>query len=149
MRLNARRYVGAAAALLGVTLGTSNAFGLATRLIASARPDAGPANVRVDAVGATPLYPGLSGGDLIVTLANPNPYPVAFSTMTSDRITSDRPAACPAANITVAPATGLDIQIPAASADQVVTLRGVLSMAAAAPDGCKGATFTFSLHFTE
>lgn len=97
------------------------------------------------ATGAADLYPGFNGGDVFFTITNPNPYPVTFTSMTAGTITSSNPAACPSSNVTVANATGLALAAAASSTSGIQSIGNVVTMAAGAPDGCQGATFTISL----
>lgn len=97
------------------------------------------------ATGAADLYPGFTAGDVFFTITNPNPYPVTFTSMTAGAITSSNPAGCPATNVTVANATGLSLAAGTSSTSGTQSIVDVVTMAAAAPDGCQGATFTISL----
>ncbi len=97
------------------------------------------------ATGATDLYPGFTAGDVYFTLTNPNPYPVTFTSMTAGAITSSNPSGCPSSNITVANATGLSLAVGANASSGTQSVGDVVTMAAAAPDACQGATFTISL----
>lgn len=97
------------------------------------------------ATGATDLYPGFNGGDVFFTLSNPNPYPVVFTTMTPGAVVSSDPSGCPASNVTVASATGLNVAAPAGATSSVRSIADVVSMASSAPDGCQGVTFTITL----
>ncbi len=97
------------------------------------------------ATGAADLYPGFTGGDVFFTITNPNPYPVTFTSMTAGTVTSSNPAACPSANVSVANATGLSLAAAASSTSGTQSIANVVTMAAGAPDGCQGATFTINL----
>ena len=97
------------------------------------------------ATGAADLYPGFTAGDVFFTITNPNPYPVTFTSMTAGAITSSNPGGCPSSNVTVANATGLSLAAAASSTSGTQSIVDVVTMAAAAPDGCQGATFTISL----
>ena len=97
------------------------------------------------ATGAADLYPGFTGGDVFFTITNPNPYPVTFTSMTAGTVTSSNPAACPSANVAVANATGLSLAAAASSTSGTQSIANVVTMAAGAPDGCQGATFTINL----
>ena len=97
------------------------------------------------AAGAADLYPGFTAGDVFFTITNPNPYPVTFTSMTAGAITSSNPGGCPSSNITVAGASGLSLAAAANSTSGTQSIVDVVTMAAAAPDACQGATFTISL----
>ena len=97
------------------------------------------------ATGAADLYPGFTGGDVFFTITNPNPYPVTFTSMTAGTVTSSNQAACPSANVSVANASGLSLAAAASSTSGTQSIANVVTMAAGAPDGCQGATFTINL----
>lgn len=96
-------------------------------------------------IGAADLYPGFSHGGLFFTTSNTNPYPVTFDSMTSGTVTSSDPDDCPASNVTVADATGLNLVVPAGAAAQPGSIADAASMDMAAPDGCQGAVFTVAV----
>lgn len=103
-------------------------------------------NVTVTAAtGTADLYPGFTGGDVFFTLTNPNPYPVTFTSMSAGTVTSSNPSGCPASNITVANASSLSISVPANSTTSTQSIADVVTMVAAAPDGCQGVTFSIAL----
>jgi hypothetical protein len=97
------------------------------------------------ATGAADLYPGFTAGDLFFTITNPNPYPVTFTSMTAGTITSSNPGGCPSSNVSVANASGLGLAVAANSTSGTQSIVDVVTMAAGAPDGCQGATFTINL----
>ena len=97
------------------------------------------------ATGAADLYPGFTGGDVFFTITNSNPYPVTFTSMTAGTVTSSNPAACPSTNVSVANASGLSLAAAASSTSGTQSIANVVTMAAGAPDGCQGATFTINL----
>jgi len=99
------------------------------------------------ATGPASLYPGATDGDITFTLTNPNPYPVRMTAMTSGAITSSNPA-CATTNITVAPATGLTLDVAANATTGLQSINNVVSMVAGAPDACQGVTFTITLTLT-
>jgi hypothetical protein len=106
-------------------------------------------NITVSAAtGTADLYPGFTLGDVFFTSANPNPYPVTFTSMTSGAITSSDPTNCPASNVTASNATGLSLLVPAGATTQAGTIANVVSMASNAPDGCQGVVFTIALTLT-
>jgi hypothetical protein len=103
----------------------------------------------VDASGATTaqLYPGVSG-DVVITIHNPNPYPVRVTAIDgSGAITSDQGAACDASTgVTFTDQTGTwDV---AASGNQQVTLTGAVSMDNTSDTTCQGALFTIPVDLT-
>jgi hypothetical protein len=97
------------------------------------------------ATGAADLYPGFTQGDVFFTSANTNPYPVTYTSMTSGTVTSSDQTNCPATNVTVANASGLSLLVPAGATAQAGTIANVVTLAAAAPDGCQGVVFTIGL----
>jgi hypothetical protein len=99
------------------------------------------------AAGPASLYPGATDGDVTFTLTNPNPYPVQFTAMTAGAITTSNPA-CATTNISVAPATGLTLNVAANATSGLQTISNVVTMLAAAPDACQGVNFTIALTLT-
>jgi hypothetical protein len=95
--------------------------------------------------GTADLYPGFTQGDLFFTLTNANPYAVQFTSMTPGAITSSAPGACPASNLTVASASGLALDVAANATSSTLSVADVVSLAAGAPDGCQGVTFTVAV----
>ena len=100
------------------------------------------------ATGTADLYPGFTAGDVFFTVTNPNPYPVTFTTMAAGTVVSGTPGACPASNVTVTGATGLTLTVGAGATLTGQSIANVVSMAAAAPDGCQNVTFTIPLTLT-
>jgi hypothetical protein len=99
--------------------------------------------------GAADLYPGFDGGDVYFTLTNNNPYPVQFTSMSSGTVTSSDTDACPSSNVTVdASASGLDLVVAANSTSGTLSIADVVTMSAAAPDGCQGKSFSIVLTLT-
>lgn len=104
-----------------------------------------PVDVTVSAVtGTADLYPGFTAGDLYFTLTNTNSYDITFTSMTPGTITTGA-AGCAATDITVASASGLSIVVGAGSTSGTLSIADVVSMVSAAPDACKGATFTVGI----
>ena len=97
------------------------------------------------ATGTADLYPGFTGGDVYFTITNPNPFPVEFTAMTAGTVVSSDPVNCPAANISVAGATGLSITVPANTTSSTQSIADVVTMVLAAPNGCQGVSFTIPL----
>jgi hypothetical protein len=96
--------------------------------------------------GVADLYPGFTGGKVYFTIQNPNPYAITFTAMTPGTVTVDAGhASCPAASITVAPATGLSLVAPANTTTATLSISNAVSMAASAPDACQGASFDIQL----
>jgi hypothetical protein len=105
--------------------------------------------ITVGAATATAdLYPGGPAGAVSFTLTNPNPYPVTLTSMTPGSITSSDPVNCPVTNVAAVAKTGLALNVGASATTGGLTIPGVMSMVAAAPDGCQGVTFTVSLSLT-
>lgn len=100
------------------------------------------------ASGDADLYPGVSTGDVSFTITNDNPYPVVFTDMTPGAVSSSDEANCPASNVTIDPATGLDLDVGAGATTATLGIEDVVSMAEAAPDECQGATFTIALELS-
>ena len=98
--------------------------------------------------GAADLYPGFTGGKVYFTLTNPNAYAVTMTSMTPGAITSSDPVNCPSSNVTVGSASGLTLDAPANTTTGQLSISNVASMAAGAPDGCQGVTFTVALTLT-
>ena len=103
-------------------------------------------DLTVNAVtGTADLYPGFTDGDLHFTLTNPNPYAVEFTSMTPGSVTSSAPGACPASNLTVDSASGLSLPVAANATSGTQSIADVVTLAAGAPDGCQGVTFTVAV----
>ena len=81
------------------------------------------------ATGAVDLYPGFTGGNVYFTMNNTNPYPVTFTSMTPGIITSSDQTNCPATNVSVISATGLNLTFPANTTSPTSSVNGVVSMA--------------------
>jgi hypothetical protein len=97
------------------------------------------------------LYPGYTEGDVYFTITNPNPYDITFTGMTAGAVTVDaaHAAGCPATSITVeSPVTGLSLVAPADSTTGELSIDDVVTMIAAAPNGCQGASFDIALTLT-
>lgn len=114
-------------------------------------------NATITPVNCTPspacadLYPGFTDGDLYFTITNTNPYDITFTDMTAGAITVDagHAAGCPATSITVdSPVTGLSLVAPAGSTTAQRSIADVVTMIAAAPNGCQGASFDIVLTLT-
>ena len=143
-----RKKIGAIAAFTALTAGGGVAWGLwSANGTGSGRTTALTAvSVTVTAAaGPASLYPGATDGDITFTLTNPNPYPVQLTTMTPGAITSSNAGACPVTNVSVAGATGLAINVAGGATSATQTISNVVSMIAAAPDGCQGVQFTIAL----
>lgn len=127
---------------------------------ATARTMAVPTITAGAASTGTLLYPGLTadgstaGGDLSLTIANSNPFPVTISAIApgTGNVTSNKGANCVdgASNPTgvsviskSANLTGTNLTIPANSSGTSVTINKVVSMSTASADGCQGAVFSF------
>jgi hypothetical protein len=103
--------------------------------------------ITTDATAAVAdLYPGYTAGTVYFQIDNPNPYPVRFTSMTAGAVTSSDQTNCPASNVTATDRTGLTIDVPANTTTAVSrTITNAVSMASAAPDGCKSKTFTIGM----
>lgn len=155
----AKRKILTASVAVAVLLVAGVAFALWTAVgTGSGRARATTAvNATVNPVNCTPepacidLYPGYTGGDLYFTITNTNPYQVTFTDMTAGTVTvdADHAAACPASSITVqSPVTGLSLVAPANSTTAQLSINNVVTMIAAAPNGCQGASFDVQLTLT-
>lgn len=103
-----------------------------------------PVTVAAGTAPAGQLYPGLAadgtsqGGDLVVSVTNPNPFPVTVTVSQSGAASG-----CTTTGVTM---TGpASFQVPATSGPVTRTLARVLSMSTAATDDCQGATITVPL----
>jgi hypothetical protein len=124
--------------------------------------------------GAAPggqLYPGLTadgstaGGDIVLSVSNPNPFPVTISSVTSGsgaltvtNATPVGPETQAQANTACATTSGVSIatrnnpgmtyasgsNIPPSASNFTVTISKVVSMSTASVTECQGATFTFA-----
>lgn len=110
---------------------------------ASSPPSIRP--VQLTSVTAPLLYPGLRGGTVTFNLVNPNDRPISFNAMAPGRVVSSNPSACPADNVTLAPVDGLDLSVGPSATSGPFSIPGVISMAATAPNGCQGVSFSFGL----
>lgn len=134
--------LGAAAAALGtaMALWSSSAVGPGNTKALSA------VSISVTAAtGAADLYPGFTQGKVFFTSANTNPYPVTYTSMVPGTITSSDPTNCPSSNVTVANASGLSLLVPAGAPATPGNIANVVTMVAAAPDGCQGVVFSVAL----
>lgn len=148
MRSPMVRVAASAALVVGLVAGT----GIAVAQWNSSGEGGGDAtaqraiSVTLDAgTGVADLYPGFAGGDVSVTLDNPNPYPVRFTSLTTGVVTSSNETACPATSVRVRAAEDIDLLVPAQVTDHPATIGDVVAMATSAPDGCQGATFTIQV----
>ena len=140
------------AVVIGTVLAAVSIGGVAVALWSASGSGSGRARARTAvtltvaaADGPQDLYPGFTLGDVFFTVTNPNPYPVTLTSMTPGTVTSSDPTNCPASNVTVAAASGLSIVVPAGGTSGTLSIPDVVSMAAAAPDGCQGVSFTIAL----
>lgn len=104
--------------------------------------------VDVSASTSATLYPGATG-DVLLKIANPNPYPVRITAVTGNgAITADAGhAGCVTTGVTFVDQSGKAIDIAASSQTQV-TLAGAAKMSNASDNGCQGATFTIPVTLT-
>jgi hypothetical protein len=98
--------------------------------------------------GTPDLFPGFTDGDVYFTIQNPNPFAVTFTAATAGAITSSDPTGCPASNITVDDATGLTLQVGASTTSPQLSIADIVTMSAAAPDGCQNVSFDIALTLT-
>ncbi len=143
-----KKRIAAIAAFTALTAGGGVAWGLWSAAGAGSGRTTALTAVSVTvtaAAGPASLFPGATNGDIAFTLTNPNPYPVQFTSMTPGAITSSNAGACPVSNVSVAGATGLAITVAGGATSATQTISDVVSMIAAAPDGCQGVQFTIAL----
>jgi hypothetical protein len=93
------------------------------------------------------LYPGITGSNLFLKVNNPNPFPVAITSVNANG------AAVPDAGHPTCSTTGVTFTTTAvtqtvpASGQATFTVAGV-AMSNASDTGCQGATFTIPVTFT-
>lgn len=104
--------------------------------------------VDVSASTTATLFPGVNG-DVLIRVANPNPYPVRVTAITGNgAITADAGhPGCVTTGVTFTNQTGQTLDIPAGGETQT-TLSGAASMSNASDNGCQGATFTIPVSLT-
>lgn len=141
-----RRAVAATIVLL-VGLGVTVAFAAWTTNGSGdgyARAQSSQALTTVDVSASTvaDLYPGATG-DLLLRIANPNPYPVRVTGVSGNgAITSNAGAACTGSTgVTFADQTGLTLDI-AANGAATFTLADSVAMGNTSHTSCQGAVFT-------
>ena len=104
----------------------------------------------VDASASTTaqLYPG-GTGDVVITVSNPNSFPVTITAVTGNgTITSDKGAACNASTgVTFTNTSGLS-QVAAGSTTTSFTLSGKAAMSSTSDNSCQGAVFTIPVTLT-
>jgi hypothetical protein len=98
--------------------------------------------------GAPDLYPGFTGGDVFFTITNPNAFGITYTDMTAGTITSSDEGECPAINVTITPATGLNLLSPPSATSEALSIADVVSMSVDAPDSCQGVSFGIALTLT-
>ncbi len=93
----------------------------------------------------TDLYPGATA-DVLVNIANPNPYPVTLTSVSMGAVTSDMVGCTDAvaADLSFTMTPGYSENI-AASGGAVDSLVGTVAMGNNSVDACQGATFTLNL----
>jgi len=104
--------------------------------------------VDVSAGTTATLYPGATG-DVLLRIANPNPYAVTVTDVVSvGAIDSDTTAACDGATgVTFTDQTGLSLNVPAGAA-ATFTLSGSVAMDNSSHTSCQGAVFTIPVTLT-
>ena len=106
--------------------------------------------------GTATLYPGATG-NAVVSISNPNPFPVTVTGISEDTtsyVTSGNGAACSDAPGSTHP-TGVSLAASTGSLDTVpaggtvsLTLTRKVSMSSASDTGCQGAAFTIPITVT-
>jgi hypothetical protein len=88
------------------------------------------------------LVPGASG-DFVITISNPNTFPVNVTDITGEgAITSDKGAACDASTgVTFTNQTGLSLLVPAGGQETFI-LEDAVQMDNTSANECQGARFT-------
>ena len=134
------------AATSGVAYAFWSATGTGSGTVSSA--SAQLLTVSAAATPVTDLYPGRTV-DLGFSVANPNGYRVRLSALAAASVTSSDPAACPASSIALGAPGPLPTPVEVAGGGTASgTVPGLVTMVAAAPDGCQGKTFTVALTLT-
>ena len=127
----------------GVAYAFWSATGTGSGTVSSA--SAMPLAVTAAASPVTELFPGRTV-DLAFRVTNPNGYRVQLTALSAAAVTSSDRLACPDANIALAAAGPLPAPLEVAPGATVSgTVPGLVTMVAAAPDGCQGKTFTVDL----
>ena len=91
------------------------------------------------------LYPGKTGGNLSMSITNPNPYPVTFTSATGGAITVDAGhAGCTTTGVTVSTASFAGITVPAGSGGTALSAP-IVAMDNTSLNACQGATFTIAV----
>ena len=136
----------ALAATSGVAYAFWSATGTGSGTVSSA--SAQLLTVSAAAAPAADLYPGRTV-DLAFQVSNPNGYRVRLTDLTAASVTSSDPAACPASSIALGAAGPLATPVEVAGGSTASgTVPGLVTMVAAAPDGCQGKTFSVALTLT-
>jgi hypothetical protein len=93
------------------------------------------------------LYPGITGANLYLTVNNPNPFPVAITSVNANgaAVPDGSHPACTTTGVSFT-TTAVTQTVPA-SGSLSFTAAGV-SMSNASSTGCQGATFTIPVTFT-
>jgi hypothetical protein len=161
-RRRQRRLVLAAVSAVSLLAGTGVAYafwsstGVGSATIGATT--AAPLTVTAVASPLTDLYPGKTD-DLGIRIANSNAYAVSLTRLTAATVTSSDASACPTSNVvlpaavTTALAGGgwtlpAPVAVSAGASGTAATLAGFVTLAASAPDGCQGKTFTIALTVT-
>jgi len=153
-RINSVILIGTVAATVTVS-GTAYAFWTAAGSGTAKAKSTSAVALTVAAVTPTngDLFPGGTGA-VTFTVQNTNGYNVNLNKLTSASVVSDDTTNCPNANIGITagviPSGGATVNytINAGQTTGTQSIAGLLTMAAAAPDGCQGKTFTVTLNFT-
>jgi hypothetical protein len=121
--------------------GTGNGYAKATTAQALTTVD-------VSAGTSATLYPG-ADGDVLIKIANPNPYPVRVTEVSGNgAIAADSGhSGCTTTGVTFEDQAEQAIDVPAEGETQV-TLADAAHMSNASDNGCQGATFTIPVSLT-
>jgi hypothetical protein len=93
------------------------------------------------------LYPGITGADLYLTVNNPNPFPVAISSVNANGAATADAGHPTCVTTGVSFTTTAVTQTIPASGSASFTVAGV-AMDNTSDNGCQGATFTVPVTFT-
>ena len=147
----ARRTVTVAAVVATALLSLS---GLAFASWASSDPGATAATTAVrtstvagSAVTTGLLYPATTG-DAVITVDNPNPYPVTVTSVATAGAVTARGGTGTCSTTGVTLATSTPGTVVAANASATAVLTGVVAMDTTSEGGCQNATFTIPVAVT-
>ncbi len=108
--------------------------------------------VTVTAATATASLLPAGTGAAYFTLKNTNPFVVTFTKLTGATIVSNTVTACPSANVSIVPTMPYTlptaVTVAASTTSPTKSIPTLVKLAATAPTGCQGVTFTLTLTFT-